>query len=420
VVELDAIPQETKERIDQIGTASLVIGLPGLSGAAALRAAIPVVRSALAPMAAENFKAVIAHSDAAGFGDASNNGDILPEQENLRLLPFPLFPADRFRAPAQSSSDTYLSILAVSRKLGAKAAVVLADTEVESVEKLQRLAEPVLLRDFDLVTPAYAHDKFEGLINRGIVYPLTRALYGKRIRGQLGIDFGFSAGMAERCLQIPANAIAPLGSLQAWMIAEAVSAGFQVGEAQLGRRQVLKESGDLSSNLAQILGPIFIGMERTAPFWQKIRGSQPVPSFGNPFPVSEPASEVDASPMLASYQLGFRNLQEVWGLVLSPATMLELKKLTRAAVDQFRLPDELWVRIIYDFALAHRLRVMNRDHLLRSMTPLYLAWVASYALEVRMAEPAQADQRIEKLCMAYEAQKSYLQSRWRWPDRFNP
>ena len=81
--------------------------------------------------------------------------------------------------------------------------------------------------------------------------------------------------------------------------------------------------------------------------------------------------------MIASFQLGYRNLQEVWSLVLSPATILELKRLTRAAAEQFRMPDELWVRVIYDFALAHRLRVMSRDHLLRSLTPLYLAWVAS-------------------------------------------
>jgi hypothetical protein len=28
--------------------------------------------------------------------------------------------------------------------------------------------------------------------------------------------------------------------------------------------------------------------------------------------------------------------------------------------------------------------------------------------------------RLESLSLAYEAGKSYLVSRWRWPDRFNP
>jgi hypothetical protein len=113
-------------------------------------------------------------------------------------------------------------------------------------------------------------------------------------------------------------------------------------------------------------------------------------------------------------------LQDLWSAVLPPATLVELKRLASLAPADFRLPDELWARIIYDFALAHRQRVMNRDHLLRAMTPLYLAWVASYAPQVEGAAPTAVEQRLERLGTAFEAQKPYLVSRWRWPDRFNP
>ena len=84
------------------------------------------------------------------------------------------------------------------------------------------------------------------------------------------------------------------------------------------------------------------------------------------------------------------------------------------------MPDAVWARIVYDFVLAHRSRVMDRDHLLRALTPLYLGWLASYVLQVRDASAAEAEQRIDALCIAYETQKAYLISRWRWPDRFNP
>jgi len=84
------------------------------------------------------------------------------------------------------------------------------------------------------------------------------------------------------------------------------------------------------------------------------------------------------------------------------------------------MPNELWVRIIYDFALAHRLRTISRDHLLKSMTPLYLAWVASYARDIAAGGAVAVEQTFERLSVAYEASKSYLVSRWRWPDRFNP
>jgi hypothetical protein len=124
--------------------------------------------------------------------------------------------------------------------------------------------------------------------------------------------------------------------------------------------------------------------------------------------------------MIESFRLGTRNLQDVWGLLLPPTTLLELRALSRLPENQFRFPDQLWVRIVYDFALGYHLRTMSRDHVLRSITPLYLAWIASYSLEIQAAEPAEVDARIERLARAYEDSKSYLVSRWRWPDRFNP
>ena len=84
------------------------------------------------------------------------------------------------------------------------------------------------------------------------------------------------------------------------------------------------------------------------------------------------------------------------------------------------MPDDLWARIVYDFALAHRMRTISRDHLLKSMTPLYLAWVASYARALGKAGEATAQEKLERLGDAFESCKSYLVSRWRWPDRFNP
>ena len=139
-------------------------------------------------------------------------------------------------------------------------------------------------------------------------------------------------------------------------------------------------------------------------------------------PTSTPqtAGTVEIDRLVNSFQLGIRDLQEIWGLVLPPASLLELRKLARLPTEQFHIPDELWVRIIYDFALAHRLRTINRDHLLRSLTPLYLGWVASYAGELATAEENAVEHRLERLSLAFEMGKPYLVSRWRWPDRFNP
>ena len=124
--------------------------------------------------------------------------------------------------------------------------------------------------------------------------------------------------------------------------------------------------------------------------------------------------------MIDAFRLGYKNLNEIWKVVLPPATLVELKRLAARGADSFRMPDAVWARIVYDFVLAHRSRVMDRDHLLRALTPLYLGWLASYVLQVQDVSAPEAEQRIDALCIAYETQKAYLISRWRWPDRFNP
>jgi hypothetical protein len=168
------------------------------------------------------------------------------------------------------------------------------------------------------------------------------------------------------------------------------------------------------------VGAVFTEMERSASAWQRIRGSQQVPTFGScGEPGAEPAP-VDINPMIQSFRLGYQNLQGIWRMVLPPATLMDLKRLSLQTAESFQFGDALWARVVYDFALRWRMRIMDRDHLLRALTPLYLGWVASYVRSVRDASSKEAQDRIEKLCLAFESQKGYLISQWRWPDRFSP
>jgi glucosylglycerate synthase len=309
----------------------------------------------------------------------------------------------------------------MARELGVSACAVIGfDLAALETNFLAPMLAPVLAKRCELAMPLYAMGKFDGLLNSSIMYPLTRALYGKRVRFPLAPDFCLSGKMIPE-LEVALQRTTAQGQLLFWPATEAALRDCPICQVHVETRHVPPSDGvDLSTVLAQTVGPLFAEMAANAPLWQRVRSSQPVESSG--VVVSPPADGVqaDTSPMLETFQLGFRNLQEVWSLVLPPVTLLELKRLARVSVDRFHLPDELWVRIIYDFALAYRLRTLSRTHLLGALTPLYLGWVASYALEVGAASPADAEQRLEKLARAYEDGKPYLLSRWRWPDRFNP
>jgi glucosylglycerate synthase len=420
-VEPDSIPGETLEQIERIGSTDLVVGVLRSDPEGAEDGAARLVREAVGRLSS-GARAVVIHNN--GTAPSAPRASSSPVEEGpVRVLGWKLADPEPAGAPQQNLSDAYRAIFRVGGKLGARACGVIAsDLRGVTPQWILRLVEPALEKGFDLVTPCYSAHKFEGLLNKSIVAPLNRSLYGARIQNPMGPDFGLSGKLLQQISEqeprsLALQAVSPVSAITP----TALAAGMQICEANVGVRLLPPtDPKDLSSLLAQVMGPVFLDMERNAAVWQRVRGSHAVPRFGDPVPPPAESGTADLRRMLESFQIGAQNLQDVWGLVLPPKTMLETVRLARLPPAQFRMPDELWVSIVYDFALAHRLRTISRDHLLRSLTPLYLGWVVSYALEMETASPEAVESRLERLSKAFEAGKSYLMSRWRWPDRFNP
>jgi glucosylglycerate synthase len=314
-------------------------------------------------------------------------------------------------------------ILTTAKELGARACIVL-DAGIESVtpQWLQWLSEPVIAQNFDLVAPYYRRHPFEGALTKGIVGPLFRALYGVRLRQPAAGEFVCSAKLLDHFLD---DAVwdrdgAQIG-IDLWLASSAVSGDFRIGEAALGpRRSPIRsdEALDLGTTITQVVGSLFADLENRVDRWQRVRGSVPVQQLGDVHTGPAPQSVViDHEKLIESFRLGYRELREIWTWVLPPRTIVDLRRLMDASAADFRLDDELWARIIYDFALGYRLRVLARDHILRSLVPLYLAWLASFIIQVRDRGDDEVEQRLERLGAAFEAQKPYLISKWRWPER---
>ena len=90
---------------------------------------------------------------------------------------------------------------------------------------------------------------------------------------------------------------------------------------------------------AQVLDALFTDIENTAATWQRTRGSQPVPTFGTPGEVIDDTAVADLRRLIDAFQLGYRNLLEVWSRFLPPETLVELKRVTRMPPERFHLPD---------------------------------------------------------------------------------
>ncbi len=304
---------------------------------------------------------------------------------------------------------------------GAQAILILgAEAQSLAPAALRRLAEAVAANspEGDLAVPRYDLPPRAGLVNSAILYPVSRALFAAKPRFPLAVDLCVSARMLDKLAAVAQRyTAANQPEALIWPVAEASVAGFTIHEVECGARTLPQPAGnDLNSVLAQVAGSLFSDVDAKAAWWQRARPSPP--AYAGPVSLHPGAASSDVQSMIESFRLAYTNLQEIWSLVLPPQSLFGLKRLSAMPPAQFRMGESLWVRTVYDFLLAYRLRTINRGHLLGALTPLYLAWVASHILATEAG--IDPEKHIETQAAAFEADKAYLVSRWRWPDRFNP
>jgi len=338
-------------------------------------------------------------------------------------LPEPGAPAPAVQTGAPGPEAALHTLLDVAMAAGTSACALLEPGPAQAdPARLRSLLDPVLKQDVDLVTPSYARRRFEGFLVTGLVYPLTRALFGQRIHQPLGREIVLSRRLAEHLSQDDEWRLDPAyAGSDLWVITKALVREARCAQVFLAERAAPRPPmPDVSDALVGILGPLFHEMERNAARWQRVRGSIPVATFGEERLHGEPGAAPAPAPLVSSFELGWQDLRRLWSTVLPPQTLYALQRIPRDPPEKFLMPDPAWARIVYDFAVAWRVKSMDRAQLIRSLTPIYLGWVASFVNEVAPLDDVAADDRIERLCSAFEAEKPYLISRWRWPDRFAP
>jgi hypothetical protein len=318
------------------------------------------------------------------------------------------------------TATDFLNAYELLRANAAKAILILgAESQSLHPSSLRALADEIMTNGSDLAVPRYSLPPRAGLVNSALLYPVSRALFGASARFPLAVDLCLSARMSER-LATSAQRLTSANQADGlvWPIAEAAVAGFKIGQVEAGSRALPQPTApDLNAVLTTVAGSMFADVDVKAAYWQRAHLAPPSKP-GTSAMSGLDASQSEIQSMVDAFRIAYGNLLEIWSLVLPPQSLLGLKRLSVMPAATFVMSDSLWARTVYDFLLAYRLRTLSRSHLLGALTPLYLAWVASYLSQVEAG--MNVESRIEAVATAFEADKPYLLSRWRWPDRFNP
>lgn len=411
--------KEVHEQLDRMQTADIVVGIPSYNNARTIGHVVRAVQAGLAKYFPEQ-KSVLINSDGGsrdGTMDVVRSTRIEDQSALLlhhRVAPVPVIATPYSGIPGKGSA--FRAVFEIADALNAKACAVV-DSDLRSItpEWIELLIRPILNGNAEFVAPLYHRHKYDGTITNSIVYPLTRALYGKSVRQPIGGDFGFSGNLARFYLEqdVWETDVARFG-IDIWMTTTAIANNFKVAQSFLGAKiHDAKDPGaDLSAMLYQVVGATFNLMEVYYPVWKAVTGAEPVPTYGFEYTVGLEQVNVNVGRMLNVFREGLKNLTDIWTSVLGTGDFREVERLGKLADGDFRFPVELWSRVIYDFALSFHKKKLPAEHLIKSLTPLYLGKTASFILEVEHMDQAGAETQIEELCASFEGNKEYLISNW--------
>ena len=314
-----------------------------------------------------------------------------------------------------SSAAALRTILAAAELLRAKACTVIcpesANIEAEGVANLLR---PIYRDHFDFVAPIYRRHKFEGILLTNLLYPMTRALFGQRVREPYASEFAFSGRLASQFLnrhQWSEESKDYDPELE--LTVTALSDGCRICQTFLGTRSPTKrQSRDLVDAMRQTVGVLFSSLDATFSIWSGKTASQPVPTNGPEFELSVDPLRINRKQLKEMFSAGVLELESVLKSILSSATLSELQQLAKADEDEFRFHPELWVKTVYEFAASYHNAVMSRDHIVQALVPLYRGRMFTFLVENRTASAAEVGNYIESLCLEFERLKPYLLELW--------
>ncbi|HRR68800.1 MAG TPA: glycosyltransferase [Desulfomonilia bacterium] len=303
-------------------------------------------------------------------------------------------------------------------ELNAKA-VVVVDADLKSITPrwIKNLGEP-LFNDFGFVAPLYVRHKYDGTITNNIAYPMTRSLYGRRVRQPIGGDFGFSGTLAGIFLKsgLWDEDVSQFG-IDIWMTTIAMNEGVPICQAFMGRPKVHKPkdpAADLGPMFKQVIGTMFNLMVVYRDKWKATKWSKPTAIFG--FGLGEvempPPVAVNREKLYQRFREGFHTNWDIYRSIFSFENLQKVREIASLSLDHFEMPVTVWAKILFDFALAYHKQTLERSRVIEVLIPLYYGMTLSFVNKTQGMSIQQAEEFLEDMCLVFEQTKPYIIDRW--------
>lgn len=188
-----------------VGEIDILVGLPTHQNAKTIGAVVAAIQNGILQCFSRD-RAAIINADA-GSRDGTPEQVVNASIDDARQRDYNRFALRTLHSISTQYGSSVApgtalrTILAAGELLRARAtAVISPDSTNIKPDWLRALLRPITAENFDLVLPTYARHKFDGLLITNLLYPVTRALYGLRIREPYASDFAFSGRLEANFL----------------------------------------------------------------------------------------------------------------------------------------------------------------------------------------------------------------------------
>jgi glucosylglycerate synthase len=324
------LTDEFLRQLINVGEADILVGVPTYNNAATVGQVVQTIRAGLLKYFPRE-RAVIVNADGGSRDqtpDLVRGASINDLQHSSDLYALRTLHCISAEYPGEPATGTALrTILASAELLRASAcAVVSPESTTIEPEWIERLLRPVYQGNFDFVTPLYRRHKFDGLLMRNLVYPMTRAFYGKRVKEPYASEFAFSGQLGSRFLaqEIWAHEAGRTGT-EISLTISAITGGFRLAQSFLGIKPHLDaRSADLVAAMRQTVGALFWSLEPNFQLWSGKVDSQPIPILGGGQEITLEPLRINRKRLFGMFRSGVAELQPVLKSILSPPTLSEL------------------------------------------------------------------------------------------------
>jgi len=405
---------KVKRRLEELGPADVVIGIPSHRNGRTIGQVIEVVMRGIG-LYLTGLRVVLVNAD----GGSSDN--------TMRQVKDACAPANVEKVlyvyqGTVGKGMAIRSILEVAVTLQAKACIIIEAHAPGIVpEWIPALVNPILAGG-DLTMACYQRSAYGAALGDNLVYPFLYAFFNTDLREPLANEFCVSGKLATALTECDVweTDVARFG-VNIWIAMQTLSEDWRISQVDLGYRGLTGcvPGTPLDARFLHTIGIMFRFLTTYRQLWQKAVSARHRASLQRHVPFEGMRCQdraINDHDYLAALVKAMHDGREryggEWEKTLSPETSQAVFGLLELPLESFDFPLDLWVKVVLELAVVYNRGEGDPDKVAQSLLPLFYGRAGAYVRQTQGLTPTEREVVVNQIVQAFVNAKPFFLNKW--------